>query len=809
MRRSSLVVAAIVLMSTLFVGLTLLPDARASTLYVGGAGPGNYTTIQTAVNDANPGDSIFVYSGVYNENVQIAKPLTLAGENRTTTLVDGRATGTAITVLSANVSIANFTFTHSYTNDASLLLVTVSGCRIEGNNISSPDGNGIRLYDSTNNTIINNTVFSASMEGIILEHSDGNYLTGNTIISSYLSGIRLYQSDNNRLSRNSISYGYTGVNHRNSVGTQFDDNVMIDSGILIWGDMLEEWNSHEIDTSNTVNGRPIIYLKDVTGGVVPPGAGQVILANCKDMIVENQNVSKVEMAIAVGFSRNITVVNNTVNSNGEGTGIFLHRTDGSLVLNNEASWNYLGVYVRDSAAITVASNTASFNRGDGIAIYTSSAIIAINNTLLWNEEGGLTSYESTGSSLANNTMVGNGITVSGINVMHWITHDIETSNTVNGKPVHYWNGVIGGTIPPGAGQVILADSRDVVIEDQNVSMSSRGIQVGFSSNITVANVTSSQNVEVGMLLYSTQSSSVSDCNTSDNSYYGIYLYYSDGNLVVNNSLARNNQTGLRLMSFSEDNIVSNNVFLRNGDWGAVYVSSFTYNNRFYHNNFIESRRNHVFSRSDANDWDDGYPSGGNYWSDYAGTDQKSGPNQDQPGNDGIGDDPYVINSDNQDNYPLLYPFEMSPSLEPSNLTSELSGTGFQNVTLKWDVSKDDGAGRADVVGYSIFRGAVHDVFGLGYSLHANVTNGTSVYVDSSGGEGNPDSYFYRVCAVNLQGIPSCAAGQAGKITRSLRVRTSSPSRLFSQTIASSTFCERWSTTRLGTTTPPLRNGNGT
>lgn len=69
MRRSSLVVAAIVLMSTLFVGLTLLPDARASTLYVGGAGPGNYTTIQTAVNDANPGDSIFVYSGVYNENV--------------------------------------------------------------------------------------------------------------------------------------------------------------------------------------------------------------------------------------------------------------------------------------------------------------------------------------------------------------------------------------------------------------------------------------------------------------------------------------------------------------------------------------------------------------------------------------------------------------------------------------------------------------------------------------------------------------------------------------------------------------------
>jgi hypothetical protein len=58
----------------------------------------------------------------------------------------------------------------------------------------------------------------------------------------------------------------------------------------------------------------------------------------------------------------------------------------------------------------------------------------------------------------------------------------------------------------------------------------------------------------------------------------------------------------------------------------------------------------------VNVWDDGYPSGGNYWSDYKGIDVKSGPNQDQPRSDGIGDTPYVIDANNQDRYPLMNPY---------------------------------------------------------------------------------------------------------------------------------------------------------
>jgi len=48
------------------------------------------------------------------------------------------------------------------------------------------------------------------------------------------------------------------------------------------------------------------------------------------------------------------------------------------------------------------------------------------------------------------------------------------------------------------------------------------------------------------------------------------------------------------------------------------------------------------------EWNDNYPSGGNYWDDYTGIDLKSGPNESQPGSDGIGDTPYVIDGNNVD-----------------------------------------------------------------------------------------------------------------------------------------------------------------
>jgi parallel beta-helix repeat protein len=86
--------------------------------------------------------------------------------------------------------------------------------------------------------------------------------------------------------------------------------------------------------------------------------------------------------------------------------------------------------------------------------------------------------------------------------------------------------------------------------------------------------------------------------------------------------------------------------------GARLASS-SPNNTFYHNNFINNAQQARCNVSIVYRWDYGYPSGGNYWSDYNGTDVFSGPYQNETGNDGIGDTPYVVNAVNIDHYPLF------------------------------------------------------------------------------------------------------------------------------------------------------------
>jgi hypothetical protein len=96
--------------------------------------------------------------------------------------------------------------------------------------------------------------------------------------------------------------------------------------------------------------------------------------------------------------------------------------------------------------------------------------------------------------------------------------------------------------------------------------------------------------------------------------------------------------------------------------GIWVWSSTESNNTIYHNSFVNNGKQVSTSGSPLpspaplNVWNDGYPSGGNYWSDYTGVDVKSGPNQDQPGSDGIGDTPYTIDSNNMDHYPLMSPW---------------------------------------------------------------------------------------------------------------------------------------------------------
>ena len=103
----------------------------------------------------------------------------------------------------------------------------------------------------------------------------------------------------------------------------------------------------------------------------------------------------------------------------------------------------------------------------------------------------------------------------------------------------------------------------------------------------------------------------------------------------------------------ENTIIANTI---EDNFYGILVESYCQNNHIYHNNFL-SNWDHVNNFESTNVWDNGYPSGGNYWDDYTGVDNYRGPGQNMTGSDGIGDTPYSITYYGQDQYPLMDPWD--------------------------------------------------------------------------------------------------------------------------------------------------------
>ena len=105
----------------------------------------------------------------------------------------------------------------------------------------------------------------------------------------------------------------------------------------------------------------------------------------------------------------------------------------------------------------------------------------------------------------------------------------------------------------------------------------------------------------------------------------------------------NNEYGIYLFDVLNNNIRANYIANNNQVIGIFADSQY---NNIYYNNFISNSKQVKVDPSNVNVWDNNYPNGGNYWSDYIGIDANS---------DGIGDTPIVFDEWNQDNYPLMEP----------------------------------------------------------------------------------------------------------------------------------------------------------
>lgn len=299
--------------------------------------------------------------------------------------------------------------------------------------------------------------------------------------------------------------------------------------------------------------------------------------------------------------------------------------------------------------------------------------------------------------LRNNRIAGNGhnFRVGGSMLSHYI-NDVDESNTVDGTPIYYWVNRRDMKVPSDAVYVVLVSSVNMTVEGLELrnanhcimlanTTSSRiannniiydvygsGIFVGFSSNYNLVygnNITNGNGIRVDSSSYNSIFGNIInrarvDISTSSDSNFvsgntinstegGVFLR-SSSNIVCGNTIANNSYYGVLLYGASYNAICGNTII--NSSWevyrfGGVYVRSS--NNKVYHNNFINNTKQ-ADSIGYNNSWHDDYPSGGNYWSDYGGTDLYSGPYQNETGSDEIGDTKYTVSM--YANYPHVYDY---------------------------------------------------------------------------------------------------------------------------------------------------------
>jgi len=197
-----------------------------------------------------------------------------------------------------------------------------------------------------------------------------------------------------------------------------------------------------------------------------------------------------------------------------------------------------------------------------------------------------------------------------------------------------------------------------------------GIVIGHGSFNTICdNIIT--NMETGIGLHESHHNTITGNAIANCEYHGLGMHDSDENTVFRNAISGNWEAGIALHG-SDLNVVRENSVTDNGEEIPHGCNMFLYgwsaNNLIFHNDFIShAPLDQVFIiDSTENSWDDGYPSGGNSWEGWDippwEFDRYRGINQDEPGSDGIVDEPYVIDDLNRDNYPLVWPRGPEPQL---------------------------------------------------------------------------------------------------------------------------------------------------
>jgi parallel beta-helix repeat protein len=476
-----------------------------------------------------------------------------------------------------------------------------------------------------NNTIRGNIV-QGGFTAIFACGSENNTITGNTCFAVWDYGVLLENSNNNVISKNLVTQTWYGIGFWNSNNNLAYNNTARNSlawqsptgfepaGLLLWDRSKNNKIVGNSFTSDFWNGISVVWL--CTGNLI---------------------------------------MDNDVRSNG-GAGIWIGQNSTKNTIYRNSFDNQNEFYAEDQPNTWDLAQKGNY----------------------WSDYSGTDLYSGrfqneTGSDgLGDMPYVINGENTDHYPLMHsWsplpvhnmntglgysgIQEAIDATGTLDGHKIFVENGTYRENAVASKSLSVQGEYKVTTIVDGGITITAD--YVGLS-DLTI------RNAECAIGIYSFNVTVANNIIKLSN--HAINASTSHSMIAYN--LISSNQQGIQLNANStHNNVIGNSI--HNNTIG-ISVAEGSTGNTVYHNNIIN---NSIQAQADStNTWDDGYPSGGNYWSDHNGTDFYSGQFQNETGSDGIKDNAYSINADNHDHYPLIAP----PNIAILELTTSKSVVGL-------------------------------------------------------------------------------------------------------------------------------------
>jgi parallel beta-helix repeat protein len=594
--------------------LILLGNVSGRTIYVDDDGGADFREIQDAIDSSLDGDTVIVMDGSYEESVQVNKAIHLIGSGPDTKVYT--YSGDAMVLKANGINLSNMHVqSYSFGNDH----VVVTSDHTTIFNMYYPafsSASSIEL-SGADHTTIRDILFETSGSGYTIQNKGSHFstITNCTFNGTYLSveirdsscvmvsdcefndnqygfsisnswdcivrdcvldgserGFSVSGSTNITLQDNMISNRENrnqGISFYRTGSTILKRNTLQDCTITMTADTPEQWTAHDIDSSNTINGKQILYYVNRSNLTIESvNAGLILIANCTDLLVkdvtmgdgiygifgayitrgtfDNFHVDNYSNGLRITDSQDLTFRDCSLNNSsygyqiyrcenvqlsecdvtGMGTGISLWETyNGSMTDSRFRDCEYAAVRLSEAVNCTLMDLVLESGGEEAIEIVESENCSVIRCSIGSFAENGMHLDGSKYITLTDTEFEGSGIYIAGDRSENWTTHTIDTTNLVNNRPIYYYHDMDSITVPSDAGQVILAVCEDFTLRDLELHNTSGAIQ-----------------------FYKTYNSTIEGCAMNGNQLFGIRFSESPHNSVVNSSVTNSSGTGLLIES---------------------------------------------------------------------------------------------------------------------------------------------------------------------------------------------------------------------------------------------------------------------